>query len=52
MKNKNPNSHLWLTFTIEVLLVIGSAVFYKAVERIPEETRPMSKYEMTYFPKE
>ena len=52
MKDKNPSDLLWLTFTVELLLIIGSAVFYKTVERIPEETRPMSKYEMTYFPKE
>lgn len=52
MKNKNPNSHLWLTFIIELLLVISSAVFYRLSERIPVEIRPMSKYEMTYFPKE
>lgn len=52
MKNKNPNSHLWLTLTIELLLIIGSAVFYKAVERIPEETRPMTIAEQTRYPKE
>ena len=52
MKDKNPSDLLWLTFTVELLLIIGAAVFYKTVERIPEEIRPMSKYEMTYFPKE
>lgn len=51
-KDKSHNDLLWLTFTIELLLIIGSAVFYKAAERIPEETRPMTVAEQTRYPKE
>lgn len=44
MKNKNPGDLLWLIFTVELLLIVGSAVFYKTVERIPVEVHSESYY--------
>ena len=43
-RDKTPSSLLWLTFTVELMLVIGSIIGYKLSEIIHEEVHSESYY--------